>query len=237
MSLLRILYKNVFAFEGGYQVEMNQSCLSYVALGDSLTVGVGASFLTPGFVGRYARLTEKTLDRRVITNIFAKSGIESGGVLDIVSSEPLHDKINRANIITITAGGNDLIQASKDFIESRDQTEIAQSVKECHSNMMKIMETIHELKKDCGVPFIVYLLNLYNPLPQITLADKWVRLFNQQLSSFDNKKTIRVVDIYTVFKDRQEELLSGDRIHPNSLGYQEMANTLVQLGYPKEFNE
>ena len=216
---------------------MIQPCLSYVALGDSLTVGVGASFLTPGFVGRYVRLTEKTLDKRVFTDIFAKSGIESNGVLDIVRSEPLHEKINRANIITITAGGNDLIQASEDFIESRDQTEIAQSVKECHSNMMKMMETIHKLKKDCGVPFIIYLLNLYNPLPQIGLANKWVRLFNRQLSSFDNKKTIRVVDIYTVFEGRQEKLLSRDRIHPNSFGYQEMANTLVQLGYPKEFNE
>lgn len=218
-------------------MDINQPCLSYVALGDSLTVGVGASFLTPGFVGRYVRLTEKKLDRRIFTDILAKSGIETSGVLDIVRSESLHRKITRANIITISAGGNDLIQASKDFIESGDQAEIAQSVKECHSNMMKIMAMIHELKKDCGVPFIIYLLNLYNPLSQVALADKWVRLFNRHLSSFDNNKTIRVVDIYTVFKGRQEELLSRDRIHPNNLGYQEIANTLVQLGYPKEFNE
>lgn len=218
-------------------MDINQPCLSYVALGDSLTVGVGASFLTPGFVGRYVRLTEKKLDRRIFTDIFVKSGIETSGVLDIVRSESLHRKITRANIITISAGGNDLIQASKDFIESGDQAEIAQSVKECHSNMMKIMAMIHELKKDCGVPFIIYLLNLYNPLSQVALADKWVRLFNRHLSSFDNNKTIRVVDIYTVFKGRQEELLSRDRIHPNNLGYQEIANTLVQLGYPKEFNE
>jgi len=218
-------------------VEINQTCLSYIALGDSLTVGVGASFLTPGFVGRYARLTEKTLDRRIFTEIFAKSEIESSGVLDIVRSEPLHRKMNRANIITISACGNDLIQASKDFIKSGDQTDLVQSVKECHRNMMKIMATIHELKKDCGVPFIIYLLNLYNPLSQVVLADKWVRLFNRHLRSFDNNKTIRVVDIYTVFEGRQEELLSRDRIHPNNLGYQEIANTLVQLGYPKEFNK
>lgn len=217
-------------------METNRSCLTYVALGDSLTVGVGASFLAPGFVGRYVRLTEEKLNTHVCAGIYAKSGIETGGVLQIVESPELHQKIKHANIITISAGGNDLIQASKEFVESRDTTDLTQSVKECHNNMVKIMETIHELKKECGVPFIIYLLNLYNPLPEIALADTWVRFFNRQLNSFDNGKTIRVADIYSVFKGRQEDLLSKDRIHPNNLGYQEIAHTLTQLGYPKAFH-
>lgn len=60
--------------------------------------------------------------------------------------------------------------------------------------------------------------------------------FNRQLNSFDNGKTIRVADIYSVFKGRQEDLLSKDHIHPNNLGYQEIAHTLTQLGYPKAFH-
>lgn len=217
-------------------MKVNHPCLTYVAVGDSLTVGVGASFLAPGFVGRYARLTEQALNSRIFADIYAKSGIETGGVLNIVMNKALHQKINGANIITISAGGNDLIQASKEFVESGDTMDLAQSVKECHANMVKIMETIHELKKECGVPFVIYLLNIYNPLPDIPLADKWVRLFNRHLNSFDNGNAIRVVDIYTVFKGRQEGLLSRDHIHPNNLGYQEIARALVNLGYPKAFS-
>jgi lysophospholipase L1-like esterase len=211
-----------------------QQCLTYVALGDSLTVGVGASFLAPGFVGRYISLTEKELNKHVAADIYARSGIETGGVLTIVESPALHEKIKRANIITISAGGNDLINASQEFAESGDPTELAESVKECYSNMVKIMSIIHGLKKACGVPYRIYLLNLYNPLPQIPLADKWVRLFNRHLNSFDNGSTIRVADIYSAFKGRQDELLSRrDHIHPNDLGYQEIAYTLFHLGYPR----
>jgi lysophospholipase L1-like esterase len=76
---------------------------------------------------------------------------------------------------------------------------------------------------------------LYNPQPQIPLADKWVQLFNRQLNSFDNRSTIRVADLYSVFKGRQDEFLSRDQIHPNNLGYQVIANTLFSLGYPSEF--
>jgi lysophospholipase L1-like esterase len=168
--------------------------LTYVALGDSLTVGVGASFLAPGFVGRYIRLTEEKLSKHVFADIYAKSGTETSGVRKIVESPALHEKIKRANIITLSAGGNDLINASKDFVETGEITELTDSIKECHSNMVQIIRKINELKKECSIPYRVYLLNLYNPLPDIPLADKWVRLFNRHLNSFDNGSTIRVAD-------------------------------------------
>jgi lysophospholipase L1-like esterase len=95
--------------------DVKKQCLTYVAFGDSLTVGVGASFLAPGFVGRYVRLTEKELNTYVFANIYAKSGIETGEVLKIVETKALHEKIKCANIITISAGGNDLIHASQDL--------------------------------------------------------------------------------------------------------------------------
>ncbi|WP_226671569.1 GDSL-type esterase/lipase family protein [Metabacillus litoralis] len=214
------------------KVDHQQPFVTYVALGDSLTVGVGASFLAPGFVGQYVRLLEKEQHVPVCTNIYAKSGIETDGVLNIIENQTVYNKIEHANIISISAGGNDLIQASKDFIESGEAAELAQSVKECHSNMVKIMTTIHRLKKECGVPYRIYLLNLYNPLPQIQLAEKWVKLFNQHLNSFHNGKTIFVADLYSVFKGKQEELLSRDRIHPNNLGYKKIAEQLIALGYP-----
>ena len=214
-----------------------QRCITYVALGDSLTVGVGASFLAPGFVAGYARLIEKELNKPVCSTIYARSGSETGQVLNIVENPALHARINQANIITISAGGNDLINASKEFAETGEVTELTQSMKECQHNMKEIINTIHELKMKCGVPYIIYLLNLYNPLPQIPLADKWVQLFNRHLDNFANGNTIRVADIYSVFKGRQDELLSKrDHIHPNDRGYHEIAQTLIQLGYPRCFH-
>ncbi|MDQ0231877.1 GDSL-type esterase/lipase family protein [Metabacillus malikii] len=212
--------------------------LNYLALGDSLTVGVGASFLAPGFVAQYKRITEHKIKKQVLTAIHAKSGIETGEVLKMIQCHELQEKIICANIITITAGGNDLIEASEEFVETGMQTEIAESVKESRQNLNEVMSTIQELKKNCAVPYIVFLLNLYNPLPKVPLADKWVRTINRQLNGFDNGSSVRVVDIYSAFDGRQAELLSRrDGIHPNDSGYRKIAETIAQIGYPKGFLE
>ncbi len=228
---MRIEYKD-YLYRGGHDVKRDEQ-MKYVALGDSLTVGVGASFLAPGFVGRFAKFTEQTHQSQICTNVYAKSGIETGEVLEMIESTDLHSHISRAHLITISAGGNDLIQASKDFMESGETDELTQSVKECYLNMMKIMEILHMLKKECRLPFRIYLLNLYNPLPKIPLADKWVSLFNRHLNSFHNGESVVVADLYSVFKGKQETFLSRDRVHPNDLGYEAIAQTLVALGYPK----
>ncbi|MFC0271464.1 GDSL-type esterase/lipase family protein [Metabacillus herbersteinensis] len=205
--------------------------LKYMALGDSLTVGVGASFLAPGFVSNYARLTEAELNARVFVDVYARSGIETGEVLKIVENPCLHEKIKHANIITLSAGGNDLISASKVFADTGSDADLQESLKECRENVGNIITIVKELKKDCGEPYMIRILNLYNPLPELPLSDKWVRLFNRHLNSFDDGSLIRVANIYSIFKGREDELLSRDRIHPNNRGYEEIAYTLLQLGY------
>lgn len=207
------------------------SYLKYIALGDSLTVGVGASLFAPSFVSYYARLTEHTLRKPVCINVYAKSGIETDDVLMIVEDDTLHETIKQANIITLSAGGNDLIHASGSLQSIGSNEELVQSLKECRENIAHIVGIIKELKRNCGKPYIIRLLNLYNPFPHIRLADKWIHLFNQTLNGFDDGQLIRVANIYSVFKGKENQLLSRDGIHPNDRGYQAIAKCLSELGY------
>ncbi|MED4453605.1 GDSL-type esterase/lipase family protein [Metabacillus fastidiosus] len=207
------------------------SYLKYAALGDSLTVGVGASLFAPGFVFYYARFIERNLCLPVRINVYAKSGIETGDVLEIVKTKALHEKINEANIITLSAGANDLINASRTFESTGNNEELMRSLKECRENIDHIMDVIKELKSNCGQPYMIRLLNLYNPFPDIQFADKWIQLFNRALNGFDDGHLIRVADIYSAFKGKEAELLSVDKVHPNDRGYQLIAKCLNDLGY------
>lgn len=84
--------------------------IRYLAIGDSLTVGFGA-LPSRGWVSRYRAETERLFRRPVVCRKAAKIGATSGEVLRMITRMP-GEWIARADIITITAGGNDLIRAA-----------------------------------------------------------------------------------------------------------------------------
>ncbi|MCD7035816.1 GDSL-type esterase/lipase family protein [Metabacillus sp. GX 13764] len=201
----------------------------YTALGDSLTAGRGASFLAPGFTRRYARLSEKNLGQRIDLTVYAHSGYTTADVLKELNIPLIQKSIKEAEMITITAGGNDLIQATRDFQQHNNEKIFMEALAQCQQNFKKIIERINELKK--GEVFIIRLCNLYNPFPDIPIADKWVRKFNQVIQSFRFGEHVKIADLYSAFKNRETEYLSADHIHPNDKGYQVIAEKLAELGY------
>ncbi|MFC3883556.1 GDSL-type esterase/lipase family protein [Bacillus songklensis] len=205
--------------------------LSYAAIGDSLTAGVGSSFFAPGFVGRYARMTEHELNSHVCPNIVARAGYTTGDVLRSLKHPYVRERLKRANIITITAGGNDLIQAGRQFARMKQEDALFEALAKCRENMSEIVHTIYEYKHEVHEPFIIRIVDLYNPLPEVALAGRWVRLFNRHIDSFSGHPHIKVAKIYDAFKRSLDEWLSPDGIHPNGKGYEHIAETLHQLGY------
>jgi lysophospholipase L1-like esterase len=203
----------------------------YVALGDSLTVGAGATFLSPGFVQRYQWLAISELQEHVYVQTFAHSGFQSHDVLLEFHNDFVKEQLKNADIITITAGGNDLIQAARKFQEDQNEEDFRFALNRCMENYRKIMKKINVLKYGSITPYIVRLIDLYNPFPQVPLAEKWIRKFNSQLKNFEKEPTISIAQIDKVFKGHETEYLSSDGIHPNDLGYKKIAEALHQLGY------
>ncbi|MBR3207637.1 MAG: spore gernimation protein, partial [Bacillus sp. (in: Bacteria)] len=72
---------------------------SYVAIGDSLTVGVGARLFGGGFTERYAAKLEKKLHIPVKLSVFAKSGLTTEEILQLFQRSDVRRAIAHADII------------------------------------------------------------------------------------------------------------------------------------------
>lgn len=208
---------------------MDFNHLRYLAMGDSLTVGIGVLFLDPGFVEYYRCLSQKILKKPISFQKHAMSGATTEDVLTMLNAPIVTEAVNCANIITITAGGNDLINAAKGYLIDKNEERIAQAIKLSGKNISKIVEKIHLLDKQDK--YILRLQNLYNPFFDIPIADEAIRAFNSLINSFGRELNVKVADIYSVFKGNEKFLLSPGGVHPNSRGYYQMALALSRLGY------
>ena len=205
--------------------------LQYTALGDSLTVGVGAGLFEPGFVQRYKRKMEEDLNEDVSLLVFAKSGLETSDILAMLNEPFIMEQVKKADVITITGCGNDLLQSLEIYEKEKDEHVFLEASSHCQKNYSGMLEKIGDIKGDKDTRYLVRLLNLYNPFPSIELADRWISGFNMHLKQLESAPQIKVIDTYAVFKGREKEYLSIDRVHPNSRGYEAMAEKLRAAGY------
>lgn len=210
----------------GFQVPLN-----YVALGDSLTVGVGSAIFTPGFVGDYTLLSQSALCAPICPRVFAKIGATTDEILQSLSIPEVAYHISHADIITLTAGGNDLIHAAEAFLVNHKVQDLETAVNQSTANISKIICKIHELNPPEKHTYILRILDLYNPFPNISETRPWIHAFNTHLASFSSMPHIGIANIYSPFEGRQKELLSSDHVHPNPKGYKVMAEATYRLGY------
>jgi lysophospholipase L1-like esterase len=207
----------------------HQKPYHYVAIGDSLTVGLGADLFAPGFVGRYAKDAATALQRPVIINKFAKSGATSGEILGALHAPMVSEAVRTSDIITITAGGNDLIDAAEIYLINQNEKNLFLALETAIQNIKAMVDHIHFLHNPDHHQYIIRILNLYNPFPNIPQANQWLQRFNAHLAEYTRFSHIKIADIYSAFQGRQSNLLHG--IHPNDRGYEVIADKLNHLGY------
>ena len=200
--------------------------IRYVAVGDSLTVGKGASFLNPGFVERFAHKLGETRSQLVTVHKFARVGATAEEILHLVQDPPIAYQLQNAELVTLTSGGNDLIDAGKAFLHSRDLRVIYEAIQRATLSNQRLMTYIRNLQAANFKFGDIWILNMYNPFPSIPEADQWIRDYNFNLAMAAQSAKVRVADIYHAFLGRTPYLLSRDGVHPNDEGYAVMANVL-----------
>ncbi|MGG1697495.1 GDSL-type esterase/lipase family protein [Bacillus zhangzhouensis] len=201
---------------------------SYVAIGDSLTVGVGARLFGGGFAERFKAMLEKRLHTPVELSVFAKSGLTTEEILQLFKRSDVRRAIAKADIITITGCGNDLVQAVQQYEEGGDEKKLLQASMHCQANFSKMIQEIAQIKKGQHQPYCVFLLNLYNPFPGIPIAERWLQQYNDHLRLLAASPHVEVVDVYRAFEGHERAYLSIDQFHPNHKGYEAMAEALFQ---------
>ncbi|WP_273446729.1 GDSL-type esterase/lipase family protein [Thermophilibacter provencensis] len=98
---------------------------SYVALGDSISAGYGLSEGEPSFPERLAQSTGYAL-----ADFSSSEGVTSQALLETLSQPEVADAVKSADVITITVGGNDLMNALYEYLAEASGTMAADEIRE-----------------------------------------------------------------------------------------------------------
>ncbi|MCA0988278.1 GDSL-type esterase/lipase family protein [Guptibacillus algicola] len=198
---------------------------TYSAIGDSLTLGTGTILFSPTFPDYYRTGIEQTVGKRVNLQKYARNGATTGDVRSwLEQSLP----IALGDIITITAGGNDLIDAAEEFALTNNEAALQEALMSSCSNMKWIVEYLVKIANE--KPQMIRFVNLYNPYPDLHFAEEWIKKFNKNLISCTKNEDVEVADVFNLFKGREGCLLSFDGIHPNECGQFLIAEALIKTG-------
>lgn len=229
--------------------------VQFTAVGDSLTEGIGDSTNSGGFVPLVANsLTEIYGINGVETHNFGVSGDRSDQILKrIKNDKKLQAAVKKADFITITVGGNDLMKtAKKDLLNNISQESF---VKPMQTYQKQLAQMYTELRKlNASAP--IYQVGIYNPyyldFPEMTelqkIVDNWNDASAESVAKQKNAYFIPINDLIykgsgqqstatstttnnsesqTAASSTKNDLLyEQDHFHPNNLGYQIMANAV-----------
>ncbi|MBU9714136.1 SGNH/GDSL hydrolase family protein [Evansella tamaricis] len=203
--------------------------LYYTALGDSISAGVG-TYLRSGFVGSYKQKLEQHLRVPVQAQTYAKPKITSSQLVYFLRDPRVRLDIAKSHIITINIGGNDLIQANKQFKRQQDPRIFEQAINTLKQNIQIIIDEIGSIKKSSHftTPYLIQVIGLYNPYPKLTYSEYWITAINNTLSEMTQTKENTVfVDIHSIFQFNGKGILSFGGIHPNGKGHDIIAHELL----------
>lgn len=231
--------------------------VSYAALGDSLTEGVGDATGQGGFVPLFAKEIENSTGGSVSSQNFGKAGDTSTQIYNrMMKSKKITDGLKKANIITITIGGNDVLKVIRDNVtklSSMTEKDFVKPEELYQARVKKLLDKIRENNPQAQI----YVLGIYNPFylnfPDLTVMqnviDSWNTATAGVVSQEKNTYFIPINNLlYKGSGDKQAVeadsstsavannlLYTEDHFHPNNIGYQIMADA-VFASY-KEVNQ
>lgn len=215
----------------------NDGKLVIVGLGDSLTRGIGDAEGI-GYLGRFVNLLKAETNQEVSLANLAVSGAKAPNLIKQLEDKGVQYSVAQANIIVLTIGGNDL-NPGWDQLGAMDLTKYQADIEGFSKNIHTIMSRLNSLNPAAEI----YWLSLYNPfedIPELEGSSGNIVKWNTGLETIALEyENLFIIPTFDIFQTKTKQLLSQDHFHPNSLGYQLMAERLLQkvslqLGLMKE---
>lgn len=201
--------------------------LTIVALGDSLTRGTGDE-TGRGYVGDLIDEIKKKTKKPVQLTNLGIIGQTSDQLRQQVQQTEVERQIQKADIILVTIGGNDLFRGGQG-LEDYQTANISGIEKKYLGNLTFIFQQIRKFNTNANVFFV----GLYNPfidLNQGKEMSKVVRHWNYdsaEVSAVFPK--IVFVPTFDLFELKVNDYLYSDKFHPNTKGYRLIAERLASL--------
>ncbi|MBP1969752.1 lysophospholipase L1-like esterase [Virgibacillus natechei] len=198
-----------------------------VAIGDSLTQGVGASHEQGGYVGILDR-TINAEDQIVSFDNFGIRGNRSDQLLERLDNPELSTAIEDADTVLITIGANDIMKVVRENFTNLNIEDFAEERNIYEETLDQIFTKIKNINPNTEI----YLLGFYNPWDEYfqdieelgIIVEEW----NNTGNSFaEENEDITFIPMVDVFENAEEHLFADDNFHPNDLGYQRMASRVL----------
>ncbi|MGP7818957.1 SGNH/GDSL hydrolase family protein [Niallia sp. 01092] len=198
-----------------------------LALGDSLTRGTGDD-AGKGYIGYLKeQLQAKTKETITLSNYGIK-GLTSTQLADQVKQKEIQRQASNANILFLTIGGNDLFQGGQ-TLNNTNEDSIASFRKTYINNLQTTLTTLRSVNKEAPI----YIVGLYNPFSDLDNHDttsKVVRDWNTETAEIcASYSAVIFVPTYDIFQQNVQSILYSDHFHPNTKGYQLMAERVASL--------
>jgi lysophospholipase L1-like esterase len=202
--------------------------LKIVAIGDSLTQGVGDQTENGGYVGILNNTFE---DKKLNISIenYGKRGNRTDQLLKRLENKEIASSIKNADVVLITIGANDIMKIVKSNFSDL-KVETFDKEKQDYTNRLRdIFDKINQLNPETKV----YLIGFYNPfegyfgdIKELELVmNSWNEAGKSVTEEYENISYIPTADLFSA---ANLELLAEDYFHPNTNGYKLIAERVLQ---------
>ena len=228
--------------------------VTYVAIGDSLTQGVGDSSNQGGFVPVLSQALESDFNWQVTPRNYGIAGNTSNQILKrMQEKKDIKRDLKKAKLMTLTVGGNDVIHVIKDNITNLNVNTFSRAAVGYQKRLRQIIELARKENKTLPI----YITGIYNPFylnfPEMTemqtIVDNWNRSTEEVSKEYDNVYFVPVNDLLykgingkggvtssdetsQSTKSSQDSLndalFEEDHFHPNNTVYQIMSDAILK---------
>jgi len=158
--------------------------VNVVAVGDSLTEGIGDK-AEGGYVGQIKQTLTTKQHLTVNTTNAGKSGDRSDQILKRVNqSKAMQKNIAAADVLTVTVGGNDLLQTLEGSLMSNNTAKNNSTVAKAQTAYATKLTALFDRLRQLNPKASLFVFSIYNPIfvnfPNVTAITDYVQQWNEQ---------------------------------------------------------
>jgi lysophospholipase L1-like esterase len=183
----------------------------YLALGDSIATGNSSRGTTTSYVTTFYNHLKTLYPAATMRNL-AVDGDDASELLARLTTSTYKDEIIKADVITISIGGNNIMDAGENFFSSLNNVIAEENTVAFEADYPKIITAIRALNSDARI----IVQTLYNPFNTIAISgyagdpalqietEGYISRVNAAINSVTDTK-YTVVDIHKLFLESYAE--------------------------------